>query len=175
MARYSVTRQWRSSSALSFALWFPLLRLASAEKSGHDQFEESTEEVSPPNFLLNKTWPYDIDKASYRRREEAKISRASSENGRKTCSEISGRCRGPKGERGTSKEGWKGPGFITLPRVTTELEMILGFDSNSSRDAAQRGSEGGRATKKGLGSNPILHFPSSIISLLWGIHWASIR
>ena len=55
-----------------------------AEKSGHDQFEESTEEVTivinvSDNDLLNRR--YYLGETTYRRRKETEISRITGENG----------------------------------------------------------------------------------------------
>lgn len=57
-----------------------------AEKSGHDQFEESTEEV----IDLFESLPFEsdirvpIDQAANRRRKKTETRRAEAENGRKT-------------------------------------------------------------------------------------------
>lgn len=71
-----------------------------AEKSGHDQFEESTEEVRqrrPMHYRINFDPHGGVDQTSNRRGEETKARRATGEDGRETCQKG---CRGGQGAQG---------------------------------------------------------------------------
>jgi len=80
-----------------------------AEKSGHDQFEESTEEVRIE--IMQPCWwfqVYDLGQTFDRRREERTARGTATENDCETRDQSCRRSQRAQGQRSPSAQGWQG-------------------------------------------------------------------